>query len=449
MKLSVLILFPFLLVSSCGKKIELPKKEAPVSQTTYSNSPVFLKAQEQQCLSESTSRNSSLRLYLFLNGRHEVQYKNLYFRENSNLLKNNSLIKRTLFGEKSETLITQDSTKSLLIENGKDLVLCRETREYSPLSVESVALNAAYYMNLTKNKFNKLFPQIHVTPVTLNLLPSVQRSIIVKNASGQRTKISSYLTDNAFYMPKYSSITFLPHSLDMKKQGLNTNFWEVPMIISHEYGHHLFQMIYQGQIDSTGVHSCFGEMLKKEDISNKRLNYRSVKHSDIINAYNEAFADLVAYYSLDEEYSIRGVKCLEYSRDISSSTFFDGTLKVFGQKALDSFFSNTKASPRSCESPNFQEPHILGAIFAHNVDAYMSLFTDSKEEKFTVLVNWLNYLKVNKLNLERSSAEEFLKETYKVFLRLATTRLQGTFSLEACRTIFESYPDLQMDECLF
>lgn len=448
MKLVPLVLFPLLLLGSCGKKIELPKDESPVASTTYSNSPVFLKVQDQQCFSGHNNRSTPYKLYLFLNGRHEIQDKSFSFTRTSNLLKDNSLLKRVYFGEKVETVISQGASTTYQREAGKELNLCSETRSYSPLSVESVALNAVYYMQLTKDHFNRLFPNIHVTPVTLNLLPSIQKSVLTKNSSGGKMKLSSFLTDNAFYMPRHSSITFLPHSLDMKKQGFNANFWEIPMIISHEYGHHLFQMIYQGHIESAGGHSCFGDF-SGEEISNKRMVYRDVKHSDILNAYNEAFADLVAYYSLDAEYSLKGVKCLEYSRDINSATFYDGTLKTFGRRALDIFFSTVKKASQNCESHNYQEPHILGAIFAYNVDSYMNLFTNSKEDKFTVLVNWLNYLKVNKEKLSLLGTEEFLQETYKVFIQMATSRLNGSYSTYTCQKIHDSFPELQIEECFF
>src|SRR5690606_25321093 len=210
----------------------------------------------------------------------------------------------------------------------------------------------------------------------------------------------------------------------------------------------LFQMIYQGHIESAGNHSCFGH-LNEQEISNKRIVYRTVKHSDIINAYNEAFADLVAFYTLGDEYNLRGIKCLEYSRDVESEVFFDGSLKKFGERALDNFFSTTKIASRSCEAHNYQEPHILGAIFAYNADSYMNLFTSSREEKFKVLVNWLNYLKVNKEKHGELGTEEFLKETYRVLIQMATSRLGGEYTTRTCRKIYDSFPGLQMEECLF
>lgn len=441
----ILLLFIF---SACGKNIELPKEDDKVTSTTFSNSPVLLKLQDAQCIGSNTLiKNPAYKLYIYLRGRHEVLEKNFGFLKSSNPLRNSSIIKATYYGEEVETLFSYGRNQTFVNTPREELSLCSSTKDYSPLTVESVALNASFYINKTNEKFTELFPRISVRPIILNILPKIQRSYLAKNMSGKLVKMSSYLTDNAFYVVKDSSITFLPHSVDMKRMGFSANLWEVPMVISHEYGHHLFQTIFKGQSDTMGAHNCFGNHSDEDEIKNKRLTFRQVQLSDILNAYNEGFADLVSFYSIGSEFSLGGVRCLEITRDVNSNTFFNGSLKVFGERALESLFSDVKVQNTTCESSNYQEPHTIGAIFAYSADSYMNLFTDSKDKKFEVIVNWLNYLALNKNKYSRLTPQEYLKETFSIFLRIATTRLEGSFSEAACEKIYTMYPSLELQEC--
>lgn len=437
--------FPlFLLLISCGKPIqsELPK-ERKIYQTYASNSPLFLEKQTRDCNFKRFNKSQSIiSLNLFLNGQNEYAKKDLSPLLTGLFLRDREVIANSYYGEKSENILERGRTISYLNSRPIEISLCPD-EEYKNNSVEGAALSASYYIHKTNLRFSFLIPEVTVPPVILNIAPS----ILLRTLSPvQETK---FMTDNAYYRPSDKSITFLPHSSEMKLLGLSVNFWEVPMVASHEYGHHLFHSLYQMNNTKNVIHSCFGETATRTETTLKSMAYRKVSKADVMNAYNEGFSDLVSFYLLDtEERSVKGVKCLEETRDVTSSVFYNGEEKAFNSLTLDSFFSNfSSLNHGPCEDPHYQSPHILGAVFAYSADSVLSLLTDSNDEKFKTVVEWIRYLNTHKKKYKTHSSRQFLEESFADFIRLSVKKFDFKLNRSLCKKITTIAPKIPLAEC--
>jgi hypothetical protein len=442
----LLLLF---LLSGCGRPETTITENELVYPTSYRNTPIFLKLQNKQCLSNTfTPSQTFYNLHLFLEGETSNQTHDFSPMLQGLFLRNGSVVADSLYGEKIEIF---EKSKAYLRARPSSIKLCPDEDGYLPETVESAALNTTYFINKSHLRFTTVVSDVAVSPITLNISPAIIDSKVEKDFNGELSKKSEYRTDNAFYMPRARSITFLPHSIEMRSLGMNTNYWEVPFVASHEYGHHLFEMIYKDS-QSLGPETvnCFGHSKQTTPKSNlnKSLN-RKVKIDDVLNSYNEAFADLMAWYTLDpKERDVKGVKCLEISRDITSPTLINGKPKVFNKEALQAFFSNyIDNSFRSCEVVSYQDTHILGAIFAHNADLFLSELTSSDDEKLQAVVAWTKELKAEKKKYLLASAETFLKETVTLFMRMSLERFDRRFDVEICNKIYKVYPELNIKEC--
>jgi len=449
MNLFILTLSITLFITACGKQERIIPAQERIYKTTYSNSPLFLELQNSNCSQKIFQATEILfDLHLFLQGTEATQVENFAELVSGLNLKNGNVISRTLHGEKVETF----ENRAFLREAARELRLCPDESEYYPETIESAALNAAFYINKTFKNFTSVINDLKISPITLNISPEIQRSFLSFDHFGETVKQSSYMTDNAFYMPSNHSITFLPHSQGVMGSSLNVNFWEIPMVASHEYGHHLFEMIYQSNGNNvSNSHGCFNTDATKPKSTRKSIEARVVKVQDVVNAYNEGFADLISYYTLSpREREVTGIKCLQVTRDVTSPILKNGKPKNFNEEVLDSFFSRFDTTTfSSCDYPSFQEVHVMGAIFAHNAETLMSEFTDSNKEKLKIIVKWTRTLKEEVLSHSNASPREFLNKTLSRFVRLTLETFSKEADRKTCKKINRIYPELNFEECNF
>lgn len=439
---------PFLLfAAACGKPVSHQTREEKIIQTTYSNTPILLRKQNVKCRSRVFNKSNALfGLHLFMEAKYVVEPKDLFSFLSGTNLRDGKVISQSEYGEEAEIIFSSEGVRAKIFTKPKEIKLCPDGTNYEKDTVESAAMNATYYINKTNKKVASLFPDLKMAPITLSIGPSVLRSMVTRNWAGDLEKQSIYMTDNAFYSPASALITFLPHSKLMKENGIKANFWEVPMVASHEYGHHVFQSIYGGALSPL---ECFGQATKKRSF-NKSLNLdRTVKQDDVMTAYNEGFADLIAHYSLDEkERDVHDVKCLEVSRDVASPTFYNGKPKIFDEEALRLFFSsNPDYTNGTCEDHSYQDVHVIGAIFAHTADKFLGNFTNDNDEKLVAIIDWVKYLKAEKKKLVLITPKSFLKQTMSEFVKMSLKKFGKNLDSGNCKLVKEIYPQLEMNEC--
>ncbi|WPU64506.1 hypothetical protein [Peredibacter starrii] len=442
MKHFIIALLLSLFVVSCGGPSTSKKNPIEtVTSTSYSNAPIFLKSQDVECYSRNFSGPVEFGLHLFLNGQETFETKSFDGLINQSTLQNGEIISNAVYGERVE-IIRSPVQRYIGIAAPKRISLCADLDQYERGSVESAALNAAYFIAKTNTTFKSAVSNIKIRPITLNISPSILQSNIILNQKGERVKESSYWTDNALYSPVNERITFLPHSQELRQLGLTVNFWEVPMIASHEYGHHIYQAIFPYQNNlSIG---CF-DHLKKTETKNKTFGFRSVEIDDVVTAYNEAFADLISYYTLGEnERGVKGIKCLEVTRDVGSNTLIDGKSKVLSKSVVNTFFSFIEQFS-SCESPSFQEVHILGASLAYSMDQFMSAMTSSKSQKLQILVDWVKDMKTNHSKLKEHYPEKYFEEMMSLFVEKNLQKFNNIE--EGCEAVKTYLPAINVNRC--
>jgi hypothetical protein len=449
MNRSLIMLSALLVITGCGKSGGGGGKNPNLFDSTWSQEYLKVGKQNQQCASKGNDFISTImRLNLITSGfttEKDVEFSPML---QGRRLKDGTSILKTMFNEKSHYDIQLTGEYSFSqVSAPEELELCPDENNYDSGTVESVALNAAYFVSKTHHKFLSVIKDVDVKPITINITPEISKSVII-----DRVKYTVYETDNAYYNPMDLSITLLPHSKNHKDEG-GVNYWEVPMISSHEYGHHLFQSIYQQDYRTFVKAKCFESAAKatatQEDDQDSA---RTVTTSNIIASYNEGFADLIAYYTLEkDEGSVSGVRCLEVNRDIGNGYFYFGIQKKFSPSALASFFSKTseKDIGLGCKYPSFQDEHMIGAIFAYSADQILGLVAKSNEEKLSALIDWTKFLKTTKSSFQYYglSPESFLKETFKKFVTISATKFNKPYDTTFCAKVESLYPGLGLTEC--
>lgn len=447
MKISVLGLLFLFLLSSCGVEEKFKPHES-FSSTRYSNKPILLQKKSAACEEKKFSRNnSSFGFYIFQSGRRLFRRSNFFQFLSKKFLRDGDVIHRSVYDEKIDVLSTGFGEKLLEENFGSDIFVCPE-ESYENESVEGAALSATHFIEKTKRFFEKASPGIHISPVRLSISPTILKSQLMRNSDGSISKVSSYMTDNAYYRTSSRTIAFLPHSQHFRSFS-HVNLWEVPMVASHEYGHHLFQEILgRSNFPPDLEMSCFGKVvLEKSHL--KSIRHRNVKIDDVLRAFNEGFADLVAFYSLDSsERSVAGVPCLEISRDVVSPVFYDGNPKELSEEAVRTFFSFRAMGPYSCEVTNYQDVHTMGAIQAHTFNKFLSEFTISDEEKLAALIEWVKFLRSESQHFRNKQPEDFMKDSYGAFLKISVAKFNRTFDENICRKVEEIFPGLKLSDCL-
>ncbi len=454
MKLSSLLVA--LLVVGCGKKANeksnAPVKPSEVSATKLSQNPLPLNSNKMKsaCSVEKYEEaQKNFNLSLFLRGE-EVQEERMFSGLIDGLFVRDIGSKIITESHKGESIVYTYTSTDDVITGDKKLIsspsiisICPDKERYEKGTAESAALNATFYISKVNKKVSELLPSVVIPTVTIEISPMIKKALSVVIKGEVVWSYEAFETDNAYYMPGNNSITFLPHSEEFRKSGMTFSFWEVPMVAAHEYGHHIFQTLNPGPTHAPGLKSCFGKFHVEGDTETESEK-RIVSNDDVLGALNEGFADLVSFYSLENnERGLKGVNCLQISRDVGSKVFADGKPKIFNSEVLTSFFSD-KAEPQaeSCDVSNFQGIHILGAVFAHGADRLLSLSTDTKDQRLAIVLNWLQEMKNRSAVMNTLKPQDFLLESFKLFIEVTVARTDSKLDQAECDLLKEIYPGI-------
>lgn len=440
-----------LLVMSCGK--EAGEKKSTVSPrnvvaTNRSKNPLPLESDRNKSLCSVLSykdahRNLNLSLFLRGEGVDEdrmftglidgLSVKDVGGKIVSKSTKGYSVIEKFT---STDDVITREET---ILSQESNLSVCPDDGKYARGSAESAALNVTYFISKTSRKIRELLPAVEIAPIEVRISPMIKKAFSVIIKGEVVWSFEAYDTDNAYYEPGKNSITFLPHSREFRDAGMTMSFWEVPMVASHEYGHHIFETILPTL--TTGSLNCFGKFHLHTETEGQA---RAVSNMDILYSFHEGFADLVSYYTLDNlERGLKGVSCLEISREVGSDVFANGEKKIFTKAALDAFFSAKELQPSDdCKVPNFQDGHIMGAVFANGADRLMSLSTDTKDQRMAIVLAWLQEMKVKQESMKALTPRDFLEASLSLFVQKTAAMTDGKIDDNECQLAAEIYPGL-------
>ena len=341
-----------------------------------------------------------------------------------------------------------ESSGSYYISRGEDLEACANS-SYERYTYEGAAFSITAAVNKSRNEIIK--HGYNLASVELNIIPSeiIKGTVIGGSKSGSEFKY--HVTDNASYWPTKNKIQVYPQSIDKYNES-KIPFWEMPFITSHEYGHHVFYELtnyiryYASSNEESTMlqHSCFLD----NDHSLKLNSYMkqfagssrssSDKFSFALGAMNEGFADLIANYTLDvSQTDVSVAECFKENRQISSGYFQNEEAKDFTYNHLEKMDRDeTIEPPEDCSSPNFQEVHDVGAIFAYVVNNMLDNLSLTKDQKLQVI------LKVAKqmadLELRKGSPSEVFFDTVNLMREEAVKLSTSEFSCSSMKRIYFS-----------
>lgn len=207
---------------------------------------------------------------------------------------------------------------------------------------------------------------ITVPKVNLRIVPLIKQKI--RRVQGRVVRLKDdYLVNNAFFLPQRKEIVFVPQGTDeYGRVPFNSiPLWNIPFVPSHEYGHHIFNELL-GEKANKKAHVCFNQSKKVKKTRS------SISNMKLMAAVNEGFADLIGQISSGKSFSFSGVSCFEKSRDLNSSTFYDGSTKILTESVSNQFINPTKSRLRlSCIYTDYSEIHHFGAVIAYGLYSTM------------------------------------------------------------------------------
>jgi hypothetical protein len=426
-------------LAGCAPKKELKNFEPTFTTPTLAQKPILLDKYDQSCV-RTFSKNDNPIFFIqqFIAGSSQ---QNVYsfvgqFRQNYVESLTNAPISKTTYGDESELTLTLGfnsataeysdvlSISDQKSKSGKRLFVCPSGTPPAE-SVEGAGLNISHIISKTYNAVRSADPTINLAPIKVHVAPAHKQLYRFTGGDRNLQQFYFYQTDNAYYDPRAKAISFLPQSEEYQKLSGTTPFWEIPMVAAHEYGHHIFASLISDKISIAHVFSqgCF-----KNDITSREVNKaaegsgRDNKVDFALGAMNEGFADLISYYSLgNEERKLTGVDCFEQMREVGDINFGTNHNKIFTEDAVNTMNSTevVEKASYSCSTPDYQEIHDVGALFAYGVNQLLSMTTNSKEIKLKVLLKWAKTLKNKHDDIKHLRAADYMFANMEMIYGLA------------------------------
>jgi hypothetical protein len=297
---------------------------------------------------------------------------------------------------------------------------CKDKASYGRDSLESVTATSQYFVSKANEFYGSLAGSSKNILSTIMLM--VPQFIKTYHLSDGRVKEIADSNNAAFTTLKtkigtYGLFVVFPTSKDdFEKSGLH--LWEVPFVMSHEYGHNVFAAHMKRVLDATGLtlnnhgSSAHLDLRRKIMPTNAKiyvdedlgaltvedeglaLTASDTKAQLALNGVNEMFADLFAFYANGESAGqLKGVECLDVTRDPSSSATKLGAAKQWTSD-VNALFNMGGRKVDSCSEPSFDDEHDVAAIMGYQVSHLMSgLYPkDSSKKRMEALLKTLTDL---------------------------------------------------------
>ncbi|MCX6119263.1 MAG: hypothetical protein NT027_17125, partial [Proteobacteria bacterium] len=392
--LSVLIIVS---ISSCGQLFQ--KDSSDINPTRYSSiDDVMLSTVEDESCDQGSGSSKIDEATVWIWNGSEAKPTNVTLTNSVN--SNGGLVtpgtSYSLYNYRAESSCSENDGsiecgKSTELQGEKIVKFCRSNASYGRESIESVALTSKYIVAKSRSFYESL----------TNAKPSLAGSILVvqpqfiKNYSkknGEKKQLVD--SDNAGFasdasVSKEGLFAVFPTSKkDFETTGLH--LWEVPFVMSHEYGHNVFHHHLGALTKKVGItlqsSRSLDHMISDNDksIEDDGVEYRFLadkKGADLaLGGINEMFADFFAFFSNEEKSGLlKRVNCLDQTRDPTSSLTALGKLKVWDLNAHDIFEGRKSAAKRqSCYDPSFAGEHDVAAVIGYPMVKWIQGLTPNK-----------------------------------------------------------------------
>lgn len=436
---SGVVLLSVLVLSSCGVKKETSSSRSPYVITSF-GIPEGLKYSNVSCSSALDA--SFFPASLFING------KNIS-KEYVTLKNTNTMFNEIKLGGEFESL-SQDMYFFIwdTVSQAKDFTECKTSVPHEDKTYEKAALSLKTIVNGFENNHAKFLQAYNFDKLSLKVVPKLRYPV---SESGY-----GYAINNAYYYTPKKEVVFLPQGII---KGITTQvpfggtpLWEIPMVVLHEYGHHIFsEIIYKEKrnslfseyLASKNTNHIHNEFCFDSAVPGVKYDYKDVQAAEgqegaqyVIKSINEGFADLISYYGSKDKSSLKGVGCMAFSRDVYSPYFISGIKKSLNEDAIRQFkYGNDKKLRNCIDGVNYVDPHMIGAIYAHAIYTIINDIELSDSRALFLLSTWLEEVVKNAGEFE--SVEEmfaFFMETF-----ISHTDNHYDVSPQMCERISQDY----------
>lgn len=445
-------------LTGCGVKDKT--KKSGFTEPYLDEDMAAMTKQDQSCAIETLSAQDSVNAFevtQWLNGQLFWKVVDIrdYLLPNRVLGSKNYIISKVKYGGRAKRVdsLTYNSTidayilmkagEPKVLEDTKDLDLCPGTTEYKRYTYENAGITVTKTVDKTFNAVKAALPELVIESITVNITPAIEVIHQYRGGLLDKKQIVNFEVDNAFYNPSEQSVNFLPQGETRKSEGKQP-LWEVPMVASHEFGHHIFQQTLKDKVKaeaSSVVEHCFLDEHQHKQVLGK-ASERDNTYKFALRSLNEAFADLISLYTLDDdEISLVGFKCFENTREPESRKTYNGQDKAFsfsGRQKMDSEELASISDP-SCNDINFQRVHSVGSIAAHHIDALYTQLNLARSKKLKYLLLWLDKM--------AASFEDFKKQkpSFGLFMALELAYLtalenEGQSLQNKCKDLRVAFP---------
>lgn len=338
----IVLIIIFITASACQRQ-DRPKPPEPFD---FDYSPYFI--HDQECQQSQGLRSSSIQFASLDSG--DV---NTLIDVNAETSLQTPLISRTLYGQvyyrrcehydsKSDRCYDRDfkpASWRYRKNSGGLLRICSNSQAYPRESFEYIALRSAYHLQSAHDFYLGSIGE-PLPKMVLQVMPYFQTLF-------QEAQALRY--DNIVYYPYRKSLVILP------RRPQSENLWDSPYVMAHEFAHHMQFSLAAPSIDSIALRRFAAKSLPRPTQSS-------------LEALYEGWADVYAYYATGENPTlITSYSCFGYNRDVSNAYFHDQTFKHLTAAHLELFYHDSHHATGSCSIPNFSDPHIIGAVFAHHL----------------------------------------------------------------------------------
>jgi len=425
--MKVFIIGFLILLVSCGSKNSGPKTKK-IIENSYGE-PVIAKLFDKECdENHSLSRLGFMDVFYKQSGMErserfdfsDYQGNPLSGKFVKNVYHSGQYVDRFRY---NETLKIAIPVSSRVVQESQPLYICGDDSSYPRDSIEASAFSALLSLEKSYQFYIDSTNDSSLPSISLNMNERYVKELIYKETDNEIYLISSELVDNAIYSFEDKSISFYPQNKDNPIFG-SSPAWRIPFITSHEMGHHILNYyipvdeFFSIQLAGNCGNFSFGKILIEE------MDPQTEGILKILLAYHEAFADIFAYLSLGPKYNtLVGVDCMHTSREVDSNIFEDYTEKKLTSAVVESYLKPVSVKDltikKSCSTPNFTDPHDVGAVVAHTMGAMLKLGNImTAADKLRVMINWVKLVKVKFPIMMLMSPKEYLKETIKMFFEV-------------------------------
>jgi hypothetical protein len=218
-----------------------------------------------------------------------------------------------------------------------------------------------------------------------------------------------YDSDNAAFtattVDKLGKVgVFLIHPTSIKSFGkTGVNLWEVPFVMHHEFGHHVWRHYLKSAINSAGLRlsaiTAIDGILPDARSRHRHefgLTATTSNAQLALAGINETVADLFAYFAGNSaKDQLKGVELLNTTRDPGSPVYTDGSKKGMNADAIATYEGRmTPADNKDSATPNFDGEHDIAAALGQPIANFIELSfpnTDGRT-RAQIMLDWLTRL---------------------------------------------------------